>query len=156
MNETAALQLLVEAGENALETMFFAVPDASSVDRQRPPGELIAASLTFAGEPPGRFDLLLSEPVARSIASNFLGTEDEQELTPDQIGDVVSEFTNIICGSVLSELERKANFDLSSPVAVRVAPADPLPAYWGESPIICRFELPGGSLLLGLALEEAT
>ncbi|HMF79438.1 MAG TPA: chemotaxis protein CheX [Bryobacteraceae bacterium] len=156
MDKDAVLQLLSESGRQALETMFFALPDAISSERLRPSGELVAGSLTFAGEPPGRFGIVLSEPVARTIAANFLGSDDENALTPDQIGDVVAELTNIICGSVLTDLEAKVNFDLSSPVAIHVPAGAPAPNYCEESPLACRFELLGGSLLLCLAFEEAT
>jgi two-component system chemotaxis response regulator CheY len=156
MNKDAVRQILTASGRQALETMFFEIADAASSETQRPNGDLVATSLTFTGEPPGRFGIVLSEPVARSIAANFLALEDENELTPNQIRDVAGEFTNIVCGSVLSDLESKFNFDLSSPVAIHIAVDDPPPACCEQSPIACRFELSGGSIVLCLAFEEAT
>src|SRR5713226_6268740 len=155
MFEDSVRQLLSESGRHTLETMFFTTPDGVSSETKRPAGELIAASLTFAGAPPGRFGAILSEPVARAITANFLGAEDETALAPAQLGDVVAELTNIICGSVLSELEANANFDISTPVPIYVAAADPGPDYREGSPVACRFELAGGSIVLYLAFGEA-
>ncbi len=61
MIEDAVHQLLSESATSTLETMFFATPDKVSMDPRRPAGELIAASLTFQGAPPGRFGLLVSD-----------------------------------------------------------------------------------------------
>jgi CheY-specific phosphatase CheX len=156
MNNDAVRQILTESGRQTLEIMFFEMPDATSSETQRPNGELVGINLTFAGEPSGRLGIVLSEPVARSIAANFLAAEDENELTPNQIGDVAGEFSNIVCGSVLSDLESKFNFDLSTPVTIHIAADDPAPDYCEQSPIACRFELPGGSIVLYLAFEEST
>ena len=75
MNEQEVFQLLACAAQQTLETMFFTMPDVVSTGTERPVGLLIAASLTFEGSPPGRFGAILSEPVGRSMAANFLGAE---------------------------------------------------------------------------------
>jgi len=155
MIEDAARQLLSESAQRALETMFFTTPDAMSTDTSRPGGELIGASLTFAGVPPGRFGAVVSAPVARSIAANFLGVEDDAAVSPEQVREVIGEFTNMICGAVLSELESDANFDLSAPAPFRIGSTSPLPVYLGEYPVTCRLEMPAGAIVLYLAFEEA-
>ena len=152
-NKEALLEVLAGAGRRALEIMFFEVPDVSN-DPQRPAGELVASSLNFAGEPPGSFAIVVSAPVAKSLAANFLGAENEQDITPDQVGDVVGEFSNIVCGSVLTEIEPKAHFDLSAPLVVHVQPLETAPPYCLGSPLTSRLELSNGSILLYLALEE--
>jgi CheY-specific phosphatase CheX len=151
MHEPEVFQLLACAARQTLETMFFMLPDAVSTGPQRPPGALIAASLTFEGSPPGRFGAILSEPVGRTLAANFLGVEDEGTLSPARIAEVSGEFANIVCGSVLTDLEGETGFDLSTPLPVHVAGADPAPDYAGGSPVTCRFDLPGGAIVLYLA-----
>jgi CheY-specific phosphatase CheX len=155
MDRDAVFQMLSRSGERTLETMFFSMPDSISSDVQRPTGALVATSLTFAGSPPGRFGLILSEPVGRAISANFLGAEDEQQLSPSQIGEVSAELANMICGSVLTDLEANAHFDLSVPVPTQVAAADPGPDYGDSASAVCRFDLAGGSIVLYLAFGEA-
>jgi chemotaxis protein CheY-P-specific phosphatase CheC len=155
MIENAVRQLLSECAQQTLETMFFAAPDAIFPDAARPAGELIAASLTFQGDPPGRFGVVLSSPLARTMAINFLGLEDDAELPPSQVNEVVGEMTNIICGAVLSELESNANFDISTPAPRRVGETEPLPDHFTGLPFGCRMELPEGSIVVSLFFEDA-
>ena len=77
-------------------------------------GPATAAHLTFEGDPPGSLTLLMTPAAARSIAADFLG-EEEAELSSRQIGEVVCELANMICGSVLSRVERNTTFRLSAP-----------------------------------------
>jgi CheY-specific phosphatase CheX len=151
MNEQEVFQLLACAGQQTLETMFFTMPDVVSTGTERPAGPLIAASLTFEGSPPGRFGAILSEPVGRSMAANFLGAEDEEALSPAQIAEVSGELANIICGAVLTDLEANAAFDLSSPIPTYVPADDPGPDYASGARVTCRFELPEGAIVLYLA-----
>jgi chemotaxis protein CheY-P-specific phosphatase CheC len=156
VNEPMVRHLLERSGVRALETMFFTMPDSVSSDMQRPTGALVGASVSFKGSPPGRFGLILSEPVGREIAANFLGVEDGSALSPAQIAEVSGELSNIICGAVLTDLECNAEFDLSVPVPVHVTAADPGPDYGDGSPVACRFEVAGGSIVLYLAFGETT
>jgi chemotaxis protein CheY-P-specific phosphatase CheC len=134
--------------------MFFATPDSVSMDPRRPAGELIAASLTFQGSPPGRFGLVVSSPVARTLAADFIGCEDSSRLLPAQVAGVIEELSNIMCGVVLSELESNANFDLGAPKAIHVAVDEPGPDFTAGSPSICRFEFSQGALVFFLTFEE--
>jgi hypothetical protein len=155
MIEDAVHELLSESAQKALETMFFAMPDSVSMDLRRPAGELIAASLTFQGAPPGRFGFMVSEPVARTLAGNFFGCDDAARLPPAQVAGVMEELSNIMCGVVLSELESNANFDLGAPKAIHVAADEPGPDFTAGSPSICRFEFSQGALVFFLTFEEA-
>jgi CheY-specific phosphatase CheX len=154
MLDDSVRQLLSESAQKTLETMFFMTPDGISEMAQRPAGPLIAASLLFTGTPPGRFGIVISTPVARTLAANFLGFEDERKLPLPQVGGVIGELANMICGVVLSELESHCNFDLTTPAPVMVGADDPGPDYSAGSPVTCRFELPDGAMVLSLAFEE--
>jgi CheY-specific phosphatase CheX len=155
MIDDAVRQLLSESAQQALETMFFAAPEAISADAGRPRGELIASHLTFLGAPCGSFGAAVSTPLARALAANFFGVDDASELAPGQVMEVVGELTNIICGAVLSELETHSNFDIATPRPVEVAENEPGPDFQGENPISCRLEMPEGAMVLHLAFEEA-
>ena len=69
MIENAVYDLLSESAQKTLETMFFTMPDQVSAESHRPAGALIVASLTFQGSPPGRFGIVVSEPVAYQMVS---------------------------------------------------------------------------------------
>ena len=155
MLENAVHQLLSESAQKALETMFFTAPDRVSAEPQRPAGKLIAASLTFRGVAPGRFRIVVSDSVARTLAANFLGSDDEARLRPGQVAGVVGELANMICGAVLSELETNANFDLSGPESIHFGAGEPGPDFTAGSPSICRFEIDGGALVIFLTFEES-
>jgi CheY-specific phosphatase CheX len=105
---------LAECTAAVLERMFFvqaleetapAVPEADS--------DLICG-VNFTGDPSGHLALRVSVEAARSIAADFLG-EDEGGLSGFQVGQVVCELANIICGSVLSRIESGTTFRLDSP-----------------------------------------
>jgi hypothetical protein len=154
MIEDAVHKLLSESAAATLETMFFAAPDQVSMDPRRPAGELLAVRLTFQGAPPGWFGLVASEPVARTLAANFIGCEDGASLLPTQVSAVIGELANIMCGSVLSELESDANFDLNEPETTHAGAADAGPDFAAGSPSTCRFEFPEGALVFFFAFEE--
>ena len=63
----------------------------------------------------GEFRVAVAPAAARSVACNFLGAEDESEITETQVGDVICELANMICGSALSRLSGDLAFDLSHP-----------------------------------------
>jgi CheY-specific phosphatase CheX len=153
MIENALHRLLPESAQTTLETMFFATPDRVSADPCRPDGELIAASLSFQGSPPGRFGLLVSVPTARTLAADFAGC-DESCLVAEQVTGVIGELANMICGAAVSRLESDAHFDLSSPEVTEVGANEPGPDFNAGSPSTCRFEFSGGTLVFFLAFGE--
>jgi CheY-specific phosphatase CheX len=112
MPRTDLQQIFLESAGEVLETMFFTgVVDEESTEES---DSLVAAELTFHGSPSGRFGVRVPYSTGRQIASSFLGLE-EDELSEEQIGDVVCELTNMVCGSVLSRVEAGARFELMHP-----------------------------------------
>lgn len=141
MTELIKTEVLLEAAQSVLETMFF-----TSVmgDRDVPPDPpCLDARVQFRGAPSGVFGIRLTAPAARTIAANFLGIEDENEATDEQIAEVVCEMTNMLCGAVLSKVESDSTFDIALP---EIAPA---PEGWTRS-----LDLDNGALMLALSLEE--
>jgi CheY-specific phosphatase CheX len=156
MIETTALHLLLlQSMQTALETMFFAAPDSMSMDPLRPSGDLIAASLTFVGKPNGRFWLVVSNRLARTLAANFIGCEDDAQLPQASVTDVIGELANIMCGAVLSGMESHVNFDLGAPRSIWIGAAEPGPDFSAGSGCVCRFEFPEGALISFLALKDS-
>ncbi len=106
-------EALAAAAEQVLDTMFFMTVIAGS--ESAPDGVLpVCACLEFRGEPSGSFGINLSEGAARVIAANFLGEEPEA-LSQAQIGEVICELANMICGAVLTRVHGASLFELTSP-----------------------------------------
>jgi CheY-specific phosphatase CheX len=142
---------LPEAAQRTLETMFFAVPDSVSASPRLPPGDLIAASLTFRGTQHGRFGVLVSEPLARTLAANFFGCDEGSEMASGHVTGVIAELTNMICGAALTRVESSAAFDLAAPKTFRLSAAEPPPDFAAGAPFVSRLEFPEGTLVLFLS-----
>lgn len=137
----AAEELLAASASEVLETMFF-TPLGGDPEAGAAAFEWVSAELEFHGQPGGRFRVGASRPTARSLAAAFLGME-ENEVTEELVGDVVRELANMICGSVLSRLERASTIELLHPELVE-----------GPPPASARlFPLQDGWLALRLELE---
>jgi CheY-specific phosphatase CheX len=105
--------LLTNAVNAVLETMFFTVPlGPATADTS---GAVLEARVEFDGITSGVFGVRTSEAAARTLASGFLG-EEEQMLTASQIGQVVCELTNMVCGYFASKLKEDGRIHLAPPV----------------------------------------
>jgi len=120
MPELSILPALHEAIKNVLERMFFieALVDFDPDVLDTEPG--VEARLAFEGAPAGWFALRLTTVAARSISADFLGI-DESEVSEQQLKAVVCELANMICGSMLSQVESTVTFRLGPP---RIIPAE--------------------------------
>ena len=113
-------QIFEDSANEVLETMFFT--GVSGETAEGVPGPHFSAELSFRGSPSGRFGIDVPLATGRIIASNFLGADGE-ELSKSQVSEVVGELTNMICGTVLSRLNVKGQFELLSP-EVQLHPQD--------------------------------
>lgn len=149
MSERNFDRLLAETVDVVLETMFFSAPLGPAEPETG--GAALEARLAFRGIPSGILAVRLSEPGARLLAAGFLG-EDEERLTDEQLGQVVCELTNMLCGSLVSKLESEVHFNLAPPVLVT---AQCVPASIAElPPTACQsFALDIGNLTVTLRLE---
>ena len=148
MAETQTTEALSAAAADVLETMFFtpviseATPDESSSEPE------LMARLKFSGGRSGSFTIRVSAGAAATIAANFLGEETDSP-EPGQVRDVVCEMANMICGSVLSRLDREAHFDLQHPELVEACSEPALGS------VCSLFEIEGGQVALCLQLDSA-
>jgi hypothetical protein len=117
VSETDLEHVLAQCTETVLEQMFFVRALTGSLPRG---GSELVSEVPFEGKPSGRLSLRVTTSAARSIAADFLG-EDERVLSEQQVGEVICELANIICGSVLSRVESEATFRLHSPGLVSAA-----------------------------------
>jgi CheY-specific phosphatase CheX len=122
MTDASLRKALADSIVETLDAMFF-TSCLGEPDAEGTPPE-IAAQVAFEGTPPGRLTVRVTARAARSIAANFLG-EGENEVSGRQIGDVLCELANMICGFVLSRAEGAEEFRLGEPRIVETAGTAP-------------------------------
>ena len=88
------------------ETMFFISVDSYDDDRREEPlkfsSPILRGEIGFKGKYSGKLVLYLSSELAKMMAINFMGLEDN-EVPESQRMDVVSELCNVICGNLFSQ-----------------------------------------------------
>jgi CheY-specific phosphatase CheX len=107
-------------------------------------------SIRFDGDISGRFGLHLQQNTARNLAANFLG-EAEADVSPAEIGEVIGELTNMLCGSVMSRVEGKHSFALSPPRPSSITSPDN-----SESMAVSKLEIESGVVTIWIAIEGNT
>jgi CheY-specific phosphatase CheX len=144
--------VLTAAVEEVLETMCFTTVLRSSegpAPDSRGGERTLTAELGFEGVPSGGFRVSVDRKVAKMLSAGFFGL-DEGEITDEQSADLVCELANMICGSVLSRLERNVTFHISHPELVD---ADAGSCFTDESP--CRwFDLGDGQMSTALRFQK--
>lgn len=141
MSELRFADVTEEALSRVLETMFF-TPVVGPCES--PSGEAaLTASLSFTGNPSGKFTLSVSALAGREMATNFLGSE--EDLEDDQVDQVVKELTNMVCGSMLSRVESETHFELGEPKMT-----DALP----KAALCQTFELEDGTITVCLETQS--
>jgi CheY-specific phosphatase CheX len=139
--------LLSNATAEVLEKMFFTSVAGEFVPREDARVDSVSARQSFRGTPSGSFGVRTSVATGRTIAANFLSVE-QDALTETEVGEVICELANMLCGSVLSRLQDDARFELSTPRL------EPLDAVQLQSATAFRsFELDEGPMVVWLRLE---
>jgi len=102
------------------ETMFFTPVSVQGKESEDLDGPIktysafLRGEIGFDGKHSGT--LILSVPVelAKTMASNFIGLE-EESASDSQAIDMVNELCNMICGNLFSQLDRKTVWNLTVP-----------------------------------------
>ena len=141
-------EMLAAATGEVLETMFFTGIYGAAPIGESSAGPHTAARLSFEGTPSGVLTLSVAAPAARALATNFLASEDDEPLTDAQLGSVVCELTNMICGALLSRVKSEQHFRLSSP-DVLLPESGPYPS----GPPSQSLDLGDGAMEIWLELE---
>jgi CheY-specific phosphatase CheX len=146
MIDREVAESLAAAVSDVLETMFFS-PVLGEVPVSTAPPEAVAARLPFSGARSGDFGIRLAAGAAQVIAAGFLA-EETREPSQEQVAEVVCELANMLCGSVLSRLDRGAHFDLGSPAVVD-------PAALSAPEAFCRaFDIGDGEVAVFLRMDD--
>jgi len=112
--------LVAECCAEVLDAMYFTTvletTHESGCESIRP-NNGYSFCLRFQGDIHGTFGLDIGASMARTLASNFLG-EDEESITQADLEEVVGELANMLCGSIVSRVEGTSKFVLSHPEPV--------------------------------------
>ncbi len=83
-----------------------------------------AATISFTGPFTGNFVITISKQALPELASNMLGIDDEDDVTPGQQYDALKETINILCGNILPAVFGKQSiFNIGSPEIIDEAEA---------------------------------
>jgi CheY-specific phosphatase CheX len=113
VTETTIRAAPAGAVADVLESMFFREAPAETTE-VTPEEDTVTVYVKFDGDPPGCFQMRLTQAAANAIAADFLG-EDIESISARQSTDVTLELGNMICGAVLSRIESSASFRLGAP-----------------------------------------
>jgi len=138
---------LTMAATEVLETMFFASVETADGEAGVPAGDRIGASLDFHGACAGCLTLSLDRAAAEGLASNFFGGVGDGGPEEDS-QSVMVELTNMVCGAMLSHLDRNSIFCLDTPKQL-----EPGVEVTGE--IVRDLTLEDGLLRLAFSLRES-
>ena len=102
------------------ETMFFIPlePQDRNQEEGHPPLEsppsYLRGEITFQGKWSGKIGLCLPAELAKTMAASFMGLE-EDDVSESKATDMVSELCNVLCGNLLSQMDKKAVHTLMIP-----------------------------------------
>lgn len=99
-----------------MESMCFILPGEPADEHTFANESWVERTLTFHGPEEGRFGIRAPHSVAIRIASDFL-CEDPIDLTEKQVGEVMGELANMVCGNLLGHCYQDRAFALTTPVA---------------------------------------
>ena len=112
----------VGAISHVFETMFFVFLESYTPGSGDPPlgpwppdEPWLKCGLSFQGKLRGQLRLFLPFPLARDLATNFLGLE--EKAAEQQVMDMTKELINMICGNLFSRYDRVQGYALTIPEA---------------------------------------
>ena len=146
------LPLVPEYCSEVLDAMFFATVSGWETLAHLPADKIEAKpslnfNLHFTGDVSGHFVVSLESSTAGNLAANFLG-EDPTALSPQEVDEVVGELANMLCGSVMSQVEGEHKFVLSHP-----GPVGDQSSLSTDDALICVLETDAGAITVCIALE---
>ena len=143
---------------NVLETMFFVAVDPFENDQGEDPSlkgspNFFKGEIGFKGKYSGLLTLYLPTELTKTMAVNFMGTE-ENVVPEAQAMDMVGELCNILCGNLLSRLDKKTGYVLTTPRTVFSSPQE-MEVDVCRSGMAINFSIEGERAKLCLHLESA-
>lgn len=146
----------ISVASNIFETMFFTFLEVEEDNNRstdfKPSSVFLRGEIEFEGKHTGRLILYLPVELAQTMASNFMGLE-EEKASESQAVDVVNELCNMICGNLFSMLDRKTVWNLTIPRTQQVS-TQKMDNDMNTSGIMIHFDAGGHPVQLNLQLNH--
>ncbi len=115
--------VLLAGAKEVFETMIFMdLEEASEPDRKIEDDAMLGSitfKIDFEGNMQGCLTICCSTPCAKTIATNMLGMEPDEEISEAEIRDALGEVTNMVMGSVKTRVQDEVgNLQVSIPTVV--------------------------------------
>jgi CheY-specific phosphatase CheX len=140
-------QIVDRITEEVLERMFFSTVLGPAPEGD--PVEGLRARVEFSGSFAGALGVSIDRAAAMEHTVNFLGAS-EGELPFEDVGAVVGELANVLCGATLARISPDGTFLISTP---QVQSSDIPSIAAGAVAVRRSFELPEGCLTVELSLN---
>lgn len=149
MQASELIPLIDTCCADVLDSMYFTSIAEIKHHVEAPLPQEISFGLRFDGDLQGRFILGLSKNLARSLAANFLGEEEDLVSLAD-LEEVSGELANMLCGSIVSRIGG-GKFALSHPEPVDLVAQFDLP---GDDRVSASLTTDAGELHLSLVFDR--
>ncbi len=119
IDEMCINSAVLAGAKEVFETMIFMNLEECCDPEQHIQGNTILGSITFNGELNGCLAIHCNMICAKAIARNMLGMDENEEINNEGIYDAIGEVTNMVMGSIKSQLQNTVgNFQVSIPTIV--------------------------------------
>ncbi len=95
---------LLEGAQEVFETMMFMTVEGCAEPNQHIDGPALLGSITFKGSIEGCLTICCDDDCARTIARNMLGMEPDEEISIEDMVDVMGEVANLVMGAMKARL----------------------------------------------------
>jgi len=85
---------------------------------EKSPPRFLRSEIGFQGKKSGKIRLHIPYDLARKLAANFMGVDDN-DLSESQVLDMVGELNNMLAGNLFSLLDKTNGYQLTVPMTVR-------------------------------------
>lgn len=119
LNQICLNDAIMDGAKEVFETMIFMDIQEASEPNQKIEGDALLGLITFKGNVKGCFGICCNVPCAKTIASNMLGIDQDEEIGEADICDAIGEVTNMIMGSIKARIQDTfGNVEVSIPSVV--------------------------------------
>jgi CheY-specific phosphatase CheX len=143
LSENELREAITGSTSQVLENMFFAEPlDGNGTA----PADPVQSGIEFEGSVSGAMTVSVDRACADRLACDFLGVE-AGEISEQQVVEVLTELTNMICGALMSRFETGSTLTLTQPEIVAEDWHAERPGWLRQS-----FDLGDGTLAVAVSL----
>ena len=119
VNELCLNEALLDGAKEVFETMIFIDLEKSDDSNHVIEGDSLLGSITFTGNLEGCMAIYCGTECAKTIATNMLGMEPDEQVSDEDVCDAIGEVTNMVMGSLKARIQDDiGNIEVSIPTVV--------------------------------------